>query len=336
MLGRVIILGHAILKGRTASFDLNGLHSKYSVHDDESVSLFTTSILLYCESVYRRHHLCINCRGLVCVCLLALGEPAAAEVVLILAAWATKGWEIATGTWGFWVPTCCLPGALSQSPLVQETDTVWIPPLRESLLTFVLKGSQPSCLRKTIWAQLNFLSLELVAIPIIIFKHHRKKPSNLYLMLLFLWGTGSGLTRPFHQAIISGIIFRDPLRSDDSRGSTERAQQPITGLRRFLELCHHSPASNVLPLSACSTRSPCSPASVTAGNKGETCTWPTFFLLPLAKKPPPNPEKNMSSVALFCSCEILFAVEQDISKFPSTQDQVLHYWFIFPVGFKAR
>lgn len=224
MLSRVIILGQAILKGRTASFDLNGLHSKHSVYDDESVSLFTTSILLYRESVYRKHHLCNSCRGLVFVCLLALGEPATREVMLILAAWATKGWEIETGTWGFWVPTCCLPGALSQSPLVQETDTVWIPPLRESLL----KGREPSCLRKSVWAQLNFLSLELVAIPIIIFKHHHKKPSNLYLMLLFLWGTGSGPIRPFHRAIISGIIFRDPPRSDGSRGGIGWAQQPIT------------------------------------------------------------------------------------------------------------
>lgn len=104
-----------------------------------------------------------------------------------------------------------------------------IPPLRESLLLSTLKGSWPSCIRKTVWAQLNFLSLELVAIPIITIEHHHKKPlQSLLHVALSLWGTGSGPIRPFYQAIISGIIFRDPPRSDGSRGGMERAQQPIT------------------------------------------------------------------------------------------------------------
>lgn len=44
----------------------------------------------------------------------------------------------------------------------------------------------------------------------------------------------------------------------------------------------------------------------------------------------------MHSAALFCSCKVFLGVEQDISKFPSMQDQVLHYWFILPVGFRPN
>ena len=167
---------------------------------------------------------------------------------------------------------------------------------------------------ETVWAWLNFL-------PGIAFYTYNylqappQSPASLYLMLFFLWGTGSGPIRLSTEPSLVELQLIISPPSDGSRGSSGWALQQIT---RAVEVpteprhrCAKAPGHRCQQVSAAMAQWSCLGDSQ---NHGRHAQYPQCFSSLWLKRP--YPEKNMHRAVLHRGCEIFLSVEQGISKFP--------------------